>query len=215
MIGWVGMLTRDERSYAALYCMKKHIIYDQYAAFLNTLNAGQAASRYSHKAGIIRSGTAPDYTYSVTGDPSGHNLGGLSWADGAAFAAWAGLRPMTELEYEKITRGPIEPGWDTGDSLDHPSYWEVQDINGWRLPVEHPVTVGHPKGRDFKGTHGQGTVALPADWPQGDAVGSGIRGGHGAAGNPSNRLDAATAVVERPRFGYWRGVRTAPKGVGP
>ncbi len=29
----------------------------------------------------------------------------LSWADGAAYAAWAGLRPMTETEYEKACRG--------------------------------------------------------------------------------------------------------------
>ena len=30
----------------------------------------------------------------------------LCWADAVAFAAWAGLRPMTELEYEKACRGP-------------------------------------------------------------------------------------------------------------
>ncbi len=33
----------------------------------------------------------------------------LSWSDGAAYAAWAGLRPMTELEYEKACRGPLPP----------------------------------------------------------------------------------------------------------
>jgi formylglycine-generating enzyme required for sulfatase activity len=29
----------------------------------------------------------------------------LTWADGAAYADWAGLRPMSELEYEKACRG--------------------------------------------------------------------------------------------------------------
>ncbi len=29
--------------------------------------------------------------------------------DGAMFAAWAGLRPMTELEFEKACRGPLKP----------------------------------------------------------------------------------------------------------
>jgi len=29
----------------------------------------------------------------------------LSWMDGAAYSDWAGLRPMTELEYEKASRG--------------------------------------------------------------------------------------------------------------
>jgi len=33
----------------------------------------------------------------------------LSWADGAAFADWAGLRPLTELEYEKACRGSEAP----------------------------------------------------------------------------------------------------------
>ena len=33
----------------------------------------------------------------------------MNWRDGAAYADWAGLRPMTELEYEKVTRGPNLP----------------------------------------------------------------------------------------------------------
>lgn len=34
---------------------------------------------------------------------------GINHIDGIAFAAWAGLRPMTELEYEKACRGPLRP----------------------------------------------------------------------------------------------------------
>ena len=33
----------------------------------------------------------------------------LSWMDGAAYSDWAGLRPMTELEFEKACRGPETP----------------------------------------------------------------------------------------------------------
>ena len=33
----------------------------------------------------------------------------LSWPDGCAYADWAGLRPMSEIEYEKATRGPNNP----------------------------------------------------------------------------------------------------------
>jgi formylglycine-generating enzyme required for sulfatase activity len=42
----------------------------------------------------------------------------LSWMDAAAYADWAGLRPMTELEFEKACRGPnpsvtFEYAWGT------------------------------------------------------------------------------------------------------
>jgi hypothetical protein len=137
-----------------------------------------------------------------------------SWPDGAAFAAWAALRPLSELEYEKLTRGPTEPGWNTGDSLDHPSFWGVHNINGWRVPREQTVTVANAAGRRFRGTHGGGTTTLPADWPQQDAVGAGVRGGYNTAGDPSCRADAATGAAT-PRNGLgWRAARTAPKGVG-
>jgi formylglycine-generating enzyme required for sulfatase activity len=33
----------------------------------------------------------------------------LSWADVAAYLDWGGLRPMSELEYEKACRGPVTP----------------------------------------------------------------------------------------------------------
>jgi formylglycine-generating enzyme required for sulfatase activity len=33
----------------------------------------------------------------------------LSWGDLAAYLDWSGLRPMTELEFEKACRGPIAP----------------------------------------------------------------------------------------------------------
>jgi formylglycine-generating enzyme required for sulfatase activity len=46
----------------------------------------------------------------------------LSWMDTAAYAAWAGLRPYTELEYEKASRGPNTPvngecAWGTSSGL--------------------------------------------------------------------------------------------------
>ena len=33
----------------------------------------------------------------------------LNWPDLAAYLAWAGLVPMTELQFEKICRGPVQP----------------------------------------------------------------------------------------------------------
>ena len=201
--------------YAAIYCMKKCITGVQYAGFLNSLPPERAETFWDKSVQpMARSGTGADATYTATSDGKGHlNCNGLSWADGATFAAWAGLRPMTELEYEKITRGPITAGWDTGDTLNHPSFWGVTNMNGWRSPVERPVTVANATGRNFRGMHGPGTTTLPADWPQEDAVGTGFRGSHGESGNPSYRRRADTVATDR-QWNYWRGVRTAPSGVG-
>lgn len=46
----------------------------------------------------------------------------MAWSDGAAFAAWYCLRPMTELEYEKACRGPApavasELAWGTTELI--------------------------------------------------------------------------------------------------
>ena len=221
--------------YAAFYCMKYHISQAQYAGFLNTLTAEQAQARYAEKSGITPAGKAPNYTY--TPEHPNRNCQSQSWADAAAFGAWAALRPMTELEFEKISRGPMEPGWDTGDELDHPSYWGVEGWCGWRVLTEHPVTVANATGRRFRGTHGRGTPTLPADWPRHDAVGAGIRCSPFALtrisaadisrqatrddlldmprARLSDRFYAAFVCPDRhPRF-RWRGVRSAPKGVGP
>ena len=90
---------------------------------------------------------------------------------------------------------------------------------------------------------GPGTTTLPADWPQADAVGSGVRATHYSSLNleklrglveppgffqPSgmspfeitrsrltDRAFAGVADPERLWSHKWRGVRTAPKGVGP
>jgi len=163
--------------YAAFYCMKYPTTYRQYADFLNTLTAAEADERYPYHAsavkhaasvgrtdGIIRSGQAKNDAYSadVRFSPRNQYGGfGLSWADGAAFAAWAGLRPMTELEVEKAVRGPREPVPDeTG-----PSFWGISPfaIGAWHSSKcgqgERAVTVGNAAGRKFAGTHGRGRHA--------------------------------------------------------
>ncbi len=237
--------------YGAFYCMKYRVSRAEYAGFMNTLTPKQA-DRHYHPRIVIRTGEAPNYTYAAH-KPTGRYKNGalaLSWADGAAFAAWAGLRPMTELELEKAVRGPRNPKPDEVLA----SYWNVQGFAGnpWHAmkmekQTERAVTVGNATGRRFKGTHGRGALTLPDDWPQEDAVGAGMRaswwGFHrihhkeaartGMLDPPiydpssedgwwelprtrlSDRLYADLVDPKRRPLHQWRGVRTAPKGVGP
>jgi formylglycine-generating enzyme required for sulfatase activity len=96
------------KGYNAFYCMKYEISQGQYVDFLNELTAGQCSNRYSSSSSGSRYTISGSYTnYTCTAPDRACNF--LSWADGCAYAAWAGLRPMTELEYEKACRGPATP----------------------------------------------------------------------------------------------------------
>ena len=100
------------KGYRAIYCMKYELSQQQYVDFLNSLTSKQASSRYDaanyNKWGYtillnngVFSTTQPDRA-----------CGYFNPQDGMAYADWAGLRPMSELEFEKICRGsgnkPIE-----------------------------------------------------------------------------------------------------------
>jgi formylglycine-generating enzyme required for sulfatase activity len=94
------------KGYNAFYCMKYEVTQGQYADFLNMLTADQAGYRYSSSSTDYRytiSGSHPNFTASAPDRACNF----LSWLDGARYAAWAGLRPMTELEYEKACRGVL------------------------------------------------------------------------------------------------------------
>ncbi len=221
--------------YAAFYCMKyPWITQGQYADFLNTLTVAQARIRYlPHGHGdalegggtaVRRAGKSPKYTYSAT-DPDG-KCPWLSWADATAYAAWAGLRPMTELEFEKAIRGPelAAPNQAT------PSYWGVDSVQILEA-IERAVSIGDATGRAFAGTHGSGTLDLPADWPpsflegviiRGDPIPKTVAYASGGTWTPvhlliSGRVGPLYASLDRSNinpYDGWRGARSAPAPTG-
>jgi len=148
--------------FRAVYMQKYEVTQGQYAAFLNALTPRQAASRFPTreelrpKSAATRSRSpavipATPYRYAITVDAGGRHSAAapenacnyLSWDDGTAFADWAGLRPMTESEFEKACRG------------------------SGREPVPGEYAWGSTRlvaMSDFQGIDGSGTeTALPSD----------------------------------------------------
>jgi hypothetical protein len=185
------------KGYAAFYCMKHEVTRGEYAAFLGTLSFEQQ-SRVTAKGNgpDCQAGTfvfAPDdpqgikisvpgkgpATPAVYGTDAPHlACNFLSWTEGLYYANWAGLRLMTELEYEKAGRGPLKPrpneyAWGTNRIFDAgapapeseraaagASYWGILGLSD--AMGERTVTVGNQVGRRFTDTHGDGTLPQPA-----------------------------------------------------
>ncbi len=100
------------KGYNAFYCMKYEISQQQYVDFLN--NMGFPNNRFSSlNTGNNRYGISLN---SSTGEYESSNpfvaCGFLSGDDILSYLDWAALRPMTELEFEKTTRGGFFPVMD-------------------------------------------------------------------------------------------------------
>jgi formylglycine-generating enzyme required for sulfatase activity len=108
--------TNFPKGYNAFYCMKYEITQGEYVQFLNknlvsVKNAGTyfnsgTAGRYAivKKANTGTANIPAEYELS---NPAAAYLpcNYLGTKDIAAWLIWAGLRPMTELEFEKVCRG--------------------------------------------------------------------------------------------------------------
>ncbi|MFK7973177.1 MAG: formylglycine-generating enzyme family protein [Bacteroidia bacterium] len=89
------------------YCMKYEITQGQYADFLNTADAATQSTNFLNSFNSYRnrltSGGTPPFVYFSDRPDRACNY--LSWTDMLAYLDWSCLRPMTETEYEKATRG--------------------------------------------------------------------------------------------------------------
>jgi len=124
------------KGFKSVYAMKYELTEGQWVGFFNTLSLAAKTKRdiTSASAGGKNSDSVVDRNTVVwdSSDPKkdattqrvDRPVTYISWTDMAAYADWAALRPMTELEYEKIARGkdvfPVanEFSWGTASSND-------------------------------------------------------------------------------------------------
>ncbi len=235
------------KGFSSFYTMKYELTEGQYADFLNSLDSNQITDRlilsidnYASQGGTIVEGDSryfslhPDKPCRFT-----------SWDDAMAYADWAGLRPMTEFEFTKASRGTGEQQkgdfpWGSNDKLviqrlPNPdgrlvmvndwdeskldddskayfgaSYYWVMDLAGslW----ERLISIGHPTGRSFIGSHGDGIISSSSkatndDWPTGneESGGVGFRGGgfYGYS-REYHEFNPFSPIAYRP-YGGWHG----------
>jgi formylglycine-generating enzyme required for sulfatase activity len=150
------------KGYKAFWVMKYELTSQQFVDFLNTLNRKQQQSmvesdisadeiknyyvktnseeehlRCSIVVAKKGNGTTEPVTF-YTYAPA-RTLNFMSWSNIAAIGDWAALRPITELEYEKASRGPGEP---------------LVDELSWGVTMDDLANIG--RAQTFDGADGSG-----------------------------------------------------------
>ena len=166
------------KGYNAFYCMKYEITQEQYVEFLNKLTytqqamrtisapnsaAGTGALSNNYRNGIdimtpgVSATTPAVYACNLDGDANynetvdGQNIACnyISWADVAAYLDWSGLRPMTELEFEKACRGgnlspvPNEYAWGTTGVAGSVYTLSNSGLSNEVIATNYSVTLGN------------------------------------------------------------------------
>jgi formylglycine-generating enzyme required for sulfatase activity len=104
------------KGYNGFYCMKYELTQQQYVDMLNCLTPTQQSTYLDQTGNFYIQGTFLDNRYGITETAGVYSTATphvpmifMDWIKGAAFADWAALRPMTELEFEKACRGMDTP----------------------------------------------------------------------------------------------------------
>lgn len=94
----------------AFYIMKYELTQGQYVKFLNSITTynSHVRANFGGKNYYTLRGTIRVNNGKYFAEKPNRPANFVSWDDGLAYADWAGLRPMTELEYIKACRGPEE-----------------------------------------------------------------------------------------------------------
>ncbi len=201
---------------AAFHIMKYELRQGQYADFLNDISqdatfirGNMAGREYQLHGGSI---VCENGVYRALHPDRACAF--VTWDDLCAFADWAGLRPMTELEFEKACRGPLDP-----QPMEYP--WNTSSRDNLKrqldplraLTFSDGFTEAHmtDANRDESGASYYGVLDLAGNvWERcitvGDSVGRAFTGSHGD-GNLGAQASATNAdwpkgTTEVLGFGY-------------
>jgi formylglycine-generating enzyme required for sulfatase activity len=135
------------KGYNAFYCMKYEISQQGYVDFLNSLSISQSSCRFYN--------VSPWYRYRIIKTSGVYSTSHpfvacnfQNWADNVAYFDWSGLRPITELEYEKACRGteppvPNEYAWGTTAVASSPYTLSNSGATNENIATDYSTTLGN------------------------------------------------------------------------
>lgn len=155
---YVSLPANSPNGVHPFYIMKHELSQALMTGYFSTLNAGMnsnyvfSALELAQQNDVRRTANfftqsfetfGLDTVYSYQSSRENYPVAYLSWEDAAAFADWAGLRPVSELEFEKAARGFSYPAvvdeypWGTGEIVNS-SYQVVISSAS-----DHAITGGY------------------------------------------------------------------------
>ena len=143
------------KGFQAFYCMKYELNQRQWINFFNSLNLTQQQN--NDITDLDHRGPNPIDRNNVEWEGVGGAytmtpfvpLSFPQWGEVLAYADWAGLRPMTELEFIKACRGPLNPlaheyAWGSSNIIDKSFTYDLLNKNGDdELLVNHVPEIGN------------------------------------------------------------------------
>ena len=182
------------KGYNAFYAMKYEINEGEWVQFVNSLPSAARINRdlsdnnHKNSTNVVYRNTI-----SCSGTPlvcstqrPSRALSYLSWMDLAAFLAWDALRPMTELEFEKVSHGPLLPN--AGEYIwGNQTITAADTISGTTEDGTETITTSNSNANYNNTSFSGGDSALGVGYNQGP-----LRGGI-FAGSSSTRVSSGAS----------------------
>ena len=181
--------TEFPKGFNAFWIMKYELTQGAYAEFLNSISNSATYQRanFGGRDYVEARGSIQLINKKFIAHSPLRPANFISWDDAMAYADWAGLRPYTELEYEKACRGPLSPiareySWNTASKEKLIRYIDKHDeltlLDGY---TESDLT---DQNRELFGASYYWVMDLSGSvWERvvtiGDSTGRAFKGSHG------------------------------------